>query len=78
MPLMLANARVSLRDEPGCHQFDVLRNTGAPETVFLYELYANRAAFNAHLASTHFQSFDTAVAPMIASKDVQTWDTVKQ
>lgn len=78
LPLMLENARVSLIDEAGCHQFDVLSNAGAPGTVFLYELYEDRAAFDAHLDSAHFQAFDEAVTSMIADKQISTWDTVTQ
>jgi quinol monooxygenase YgiN len=78
LPLMLANAQTSLRDEPNCHQFDVSSDTNNPDAVFLYELYTNRAAFDAHLASPHFKTFDAAVTPMIADKIIQTWDTVQQ
>jgi quinol monooxygenase YgiN len=78
MPLMRANARTSLQHEDGCHQFDVLSDPAKPDQVFLYELYSNRAAFDAHLNSTHFKTFDAASAEMIADKDVQTWGEVTQ
>lgn len=78
LPLMQNNARISLKNEPGCHQFDVLTDANKPDKVFLYELYANKAAFDTHLASLHFQAFDAAVSAMIADKDVQTWDTIAQ
>ena len=78
MPLMLNNARTSLRDEPDCHQFDVATDTNNPDAIFLYELYTNRAAFDVHLASAHFNTFDAEVGPMIADKIIQTWDTVQQ
>ncbi len=44
-----------------------------PERCFLYEKYDDRAAFDRHLASAHFKSFDATVAPWVVSKDVQTW-----
>ncbi len=78
MPLILENARLSRLDEPGCHQFDVATDSKTPDAVFLYELYANRAAFEAHLAGDHFKVFDKAVSDLIADKIVQTWDTVQQ
>ena len=76
MPLMLANAQASLRDEPGCHQFDVLTDPARPDEVGLYELYADAVAFDAHLASPHFKTFDTKITPMIAAKSVQTYSKV--
>jgi autoinducer 2-degrading protein len=39
--------------------------------VFLYEVYDDRAAFDAHLSAPHFKSFDAATAGMIRSKKVR-------
>ncbi|MEM7522936.1 MAG: antibiotic biosynthesis monooxygenase [Pseudomonadota bacterium] len=39
--------------------------------MFLYEVYDDAAAFDAHLASDHFKDFDAAVAPMVAAKTVR-------
>ena len=73
MPLMLQNAQTSRLQESGCRQFDVCRDG---EGVFLYEVYDDRAAFDAHLESTHFKDFDRAVADMIASKEVRLFEEV--
>ncbi len=64
------NARLSLETEPGCHRFDVAIGEEGAETVFLYELYTDRAAFDAHRATDHFRSFDAAVTDWVASKNV--------
>ncbi|MBM3572437.1 MAG: antibiotic biosynthesis monooxygenase [Alphaproteobacteria bacterium] len=73
MPLMLGNASASRRLEPGCRQFDVCRDAARRGVVFLYEVYDDRAAFDAHLAAPHFKSFDLAVGSMVAAKRVQAW-----
>lgn len=71
LPLMRENARQSLAAEPGCRVFEVARPAaGAPDAVFLWEVYDDRAAFDAHLASDHFRAFDAATAPMVAGKTV--------
>lgn len=75
--LMRTNAQTSLAEEPGCHRFDICRNADDPDTVFLYELYDDRAAFEAHLQSAHFKSFDAAVADMVLGKEVITYDEVQ-
>ncbi len=75
-PLMTENARASLREEPGCNVFDVCTDPARPDEVLLYELYSDRAAFDAHLASAHFKVFDKAVADLIATKTVHTYETV--
>lgn len=71
LPLMKAQAANSLRYEPECHLFEVCQAKDDPARVFLYEVYTDSAAFEAHLASPHFKTFDAAVAPMIVSKDVE-------
>lgn len=76
MPLMRDNADTSRADEPGCLQFDVCTDAAQPDTVFLYEVYTDRAAFDAHLQARHFLTFDAAVADMIATKAVVTFDTL--
>ena len=73
-PAMLENARASLADEPGCRQFDVCFDTDDPGKCFLYEVYDDRAAFEAHLSMAHFQSFDAHVAPMLDAKVVKTFE----
>ena len=77
LPLMHQNAQASLRNEAGCHQFDVC--TGGPEDpVFLYELYTDAAAFDAHLKTAHFLKFDRETAAMIKDKRAVTYDAVFQ
>ncbi|WP_417418831.1 putative quinol monooxygenase [Hoeflea sp.] len=76
MPLMLENARASLRDEPGCHQFDVCTDEAQPDSVFLYELYSDLAAFEAHQQTPHFQQFGKTGGPMVEAKDVRTFAQV--
>jgi quinol monooxygenase YgiN len=71
MPLMLQNARQSSSTEPGCRQFDVCADPSRREAVFLYEVYDDRKAYEAHLATTHFKSFDTAAREMIAARSVR-------
>lgn len=76
LPLMNANAGQSLRDEPGCLQFDVLTDPSRPGEVFLYERYTDAAAFDVHLASDHFRTFDQATGGMIINKVVKTYAQV--
>lgn len=69
--LMRENARASLDGEPGCRQFDVCTDAARPDSVFLYEVYVDRAAFEVHLSSDHFMRFDAAVRDMVAHKAVR-------
>jgi len=70
------NALASVKDEPGCRRFDVLANRKQADHVLLYEIYDNRAAFDAHLKTPHFAVFNTASAALVADKTVQEYDLV--
>ncbi len=73
LPLMLDNARASLAQEPDCLRFDVCQDDAEPNRIFLFEIYSDRAAFEAHLESGHFHAFSEASTPMVADKRVETW-----
>jgi quinol monooxygenase YgiN len=47
------------RKEPGNVRYDLFRETreGNGPVLHLYEIYVDRAAFDAHIASAHFQAF---------------------
>ena len=64
---ILKNAAASVK-EPGCRQFDVLFEDGDPHHVFLYEVYDNAAALEAHRATAHFKKFWETSASMIARR----------
>jgi (4S)-4-hydroxy-5-phosphonooxypentane-2,3-dione isomerase len=70
LPLVRENAAATLAAEPGCLQFDVLQPEGSEDAVFLYEIYQDAAAFDAHLTQPHFLTFDQAVRDMVAGKFV--------
>lgn len=70
------NARDSCRTEPGCRRFDVLVPQGEADRVFLYEIYDDRAAFEAHLKTAHFDVFNRASAALVTSKDIGQFDLV--
>ena len=74
---VVANARVSRDTEPGCRQFDVCAMHDDPTTIFLYEVYTDRAAFDAHLATSHFRSFDAAVGSWVARRTVRIFERIE-
>jgi quinol monooxygenase YgiN len=69
--LIRENARHSVEREAGCRQFDVCVDPARPHVVFLYELYDDRRAFDAHLTTEHFKKFDSGTADMIARKQIR-------
>lgn len=68
--LIYENARTSCREEPGCRRFDVLATPSEVDRIMLYEIYDDRAAFEAHVKTSHFARFNEASAPLVADKKV--------
>lgn len=76
LPHILNNARCSVRDEPGCRQFDVCTDPEVPDQVFLYELYDDLAAFEAHQTMPHYIDTGPKIADLVASKTLRTFARV--
>lgn len=68
---ILSNAAASLKNESGCHRFDVCRDPQQPTVFILYEIYEDQAAIDAHLQSSHYLSFDAATRDWVKGKTVQ-------
>jgi autoinducer 2-degrading protein len=71
-----ANARASVRDEPGCRRFDVVEPQGEPDRILLYEIYDSAAAFDDHCRTPHFYQFDAESAALVIQKSVIRADLV--
>lgn len=68
--LIDSNAKDSCAHEPGCQRFDVLVPAGLDDRVFLYEIYDDRAAFDAHLKTPHFDVFNRESEALVLNKTV--------
>ena len=75
---MKLQAKNSLEREEACLQFDVCTAPDDPGHVFLYEVYSDEAAFQAHLETPHFHAFNDGTAGWVASKQVETWHRVPE
>jgi quinol monooxygenase YgiN len=70
------NAEASVRTEQGYLQFDVLEPEGEGDRVMLYEIYTDKAAFDAHLRTEHFQTFAGASEALCLQKKVTSCNLV--
>lgn len=59
---MLEDAQGSVRDEPGCLRFDVIQDGGDANRIWLYEVYRDEAAFQAHTQTPHLIKWRDTVA----------------
>lgn len=76
------NAEASVRDEPGCLGFHVLQGVAHgspwdpqtdefdPNRMVVYEMFEDRAAFEAHLEAPHYARYREKVKGMRAAPNV--------
>lgn len=62
------DARHSLVHEPGCRQFDIVQIDETPPRVLFYEVYDDRAAFDAHLQTAHLERFRAGFPTLIVAE----------
>ena len=61
----IENARQSVQ-EPGVARFDVIQSADDPARFILVEIYRTPDAPAEHKATAHYQTWRTAVAPMMS------------
>ena len=57
---LMVDAKGANEDEPGCLRFDAVQDADDDHRIWLYEVYKDEAAFQAHLQAPHFQVFKEA------------------
>lgn len=75
LALLKAHIARTKDSEPGCVQFDVLVSDREPDTVHLYEVYADDAVFDIHNASPNLLAYKQASEPLLLERDIS-WCTV--
>jgi autoinducer 2-degrading protein len=65
------NAAASVKEEPGCHVFEITVSQKDPNHVFIFEVYDSAAALDAHRQTDHFKKYATITKDMIAKRDAR-------
>ncbi len=65
--LLAEEVEASVRLEPGVLMLNAVSIDENPAHIRLLEVYANRAAYEAHLRSPQFMKYKTLTAPMVRS-----------
>src|SRR3984893_10624352 len=51
------NGAAAMKQEPGCREFNITVSQNDPNHVFLFEVYDNAAALDAHRQTDHFKKY---------------------
>ena len=71
MAAVRTNAEQSFNQEVGCQQFDVCKDKYFPNSVFLYEVYDDEAAFETHKLTLHYGAFNKATGGIVVNKSIR-------
>jgi quinol monooxygenase YgiN len=63
--LLCEEMEASLDREPGVLQLQAVAERDRPERLHIFEVYANREAYEAHLTTPHFLKYKEATAAMV-------------
>lgn len=66
-------ARTSLENEEDCHDFQVSVSVEDPFLFLLYEVYSDKAAFEAHVAMPYSKESGAMTKPWIESTAIRVW-----
>jgi len=62
--------------EPGCREFNITVLASNPNHVFLYEVYDNEAALEAHRQTEHFKKYAAMTKGMVADRSVRAMSVI--
>lgn len=68
---LLAGLAANVHAEPGNIAFDAYRLADDPDKFFVYEVYADDDAFQAHIAAPYGRPFNDALNPLIVEDHSQ-------
>jgi autoinducer 2-degrading protein len=57
--------------EPGCREFDITVSQKDANHVFIFEVYEDAAAAQAHRETEHFKKYAAATKDMVAKREVR-------
>ena len=69
------NAEASVK-EPGCRELNIAVSQKDPNHVFIYEVYNDAAAAEAHTATDHFKKYKAATAGMTTKREAKSYSSV--
>jgi quinol monooxygenase YgiN len=72
---LMENAAASVK-EPGCREFNIHVLASNPNHIFIYEVYDNEAAAQAHRTTDHFKKYAATTANMVAKREVRAMASV--
>lgn len=75
--MLTEEIETSVRAEPGVLSLNAVSIKGSPDKIRILEVYADQAAYEAHLTSPHFLKYKTGTAGMIRGLHLLETDPIR-
>ena len=66
----------AIKTEPGCSEFNITVSQKDPNHLFIFEVYENAAAFDAHLKSDHYKKYAATAKDVVTKREVHSLSSV--
>jgi quinol monooxygenase YgiN len=76
LALLTEEIEASVEREPGVLMLHAVSVKGAPEKVRIWEVYANRQAYETHIQTPHFLKYKTQTVGMVTSLNLVDVDPI--
>lgn len=70
------NGAAAVQTEPGCREFNITVSQSNRNHVFIFEVYDNAAALDAHRQTDHFKKYAATTKDMIAKREAHPLSSV--
>jgi quinol monooxygenase YgiN len=70
------NGAAAVQTEPGCREFNITVSQNDPNHVFIFEVYDNAAALDAHRQTDHFKKYAATTKAMVAKREAHPLSSV--
>lgn len=70
------NGAAAVKTEPGCREFNITVSQTDPSHVFIFEVYDNAAALDAHRQTDHFKKYAATTKDMVAKREAHPLSSV--
>jgi autoinducer 2-degrading protein len=70
------NGATAVQTEPGCREFNIAVSRSDPNHVFIFEVYDNSAALDAHRQTDHFKKYAATTKDMVAKREAHPLSSV--
>lgn len=67
----IQQVELTIRDEPGCHRFDIVRSSESETRFTHYEIFEDADAFQAHTMMPHTVAFRNKVEPLLLKTEIR-------